>query len=75
MDDRDLVHVKEYHRRLMDISKQENLLRQGKTASHGSGSFGLTRMVRHFLSLGKRIYSPQSGHLEKPVVLDQELTR
>jgi len=33
MDDRDLVHVKEYHRRLMDISKQENLLRQGKTAS------------------------------------------
>ena len=33
MDDRDLVHVKEYHRRLMDISKQVNLLRQGKTAS------------------------------------------
>ena len=72
MDDRELVHVKAYHSRLVEISAREQILRESKPARQDSKGFFLFRMGRAFLSLGKRLPTASLNEIERPVDLKRE---
>jgi hypothetical protein len=72
MDDRDLVYVNEYHRRLIAASMQERILRDARPARPGLRDYVLLHMGGYLISLGQRLRSASIYELEQPAELAQE---
>ena len=75
MEDRDLIHVKQYHRNLINISNQERLLREASLARTSHKAYFLLKIGGFIFSLGKRARSASQTELKHQAELDQKLAR
>lgn len=73
MDDRDLIYVKEYHRRLIAASMQEHILREARPARPGLRDYVLLHTGAYLISLGQRLRSASIYEFEQPAELTQEI--
>ncbi len=72
MEDRDLDHVGEYHRRLIAVSQQEHILRDTRPAHPGIRDYILLQAGEQLISLGQRLRSASVYEFEPASELSED---